>query len=131
MAIFLVVGGLLLIFLTVQFGFFGISADTFGRLPMRWMIIAAGRTSLGPRASALQTRLECLPIAQPVHAGRFALLAEGVEAHLLKNGHPCEYPFSVRFLLSGEPASQVTHGAQAICATTYVSRGVVSSESCV
>jgi hypothetical protein len=42
MAILLVVGGLLLIFLTVQFGFFGISADTFGRLPMRWMIIALG-----------------------------------------------------------------------------------------
>ena len=40
--ILLVVGGLLLIFLTVQFGFFGISADTFGQLPMRWMIIALG-----------------------------------------------------------------------------------------
>ncbi len=40
--ILLAVGGLLLIFLTVQFGFFGISADTFERLPMRWMIIALG-----------------------------------------------------------------------------------------
>ena len=48
MAILLLVGGLLLIFLTVQFGFFGISADTFRQLPMVWMIIALGVLLLAP-----------------------------------------------------------------------------------